>query len=172
MEPWTRETLNPRRRFLVSSTISRNMRSGKRPTVNPTTWVVTKISNEIHAVELKKGLRNIRNPLVLLAGTTRLELATFPHSHAGRSNQLIYKCFALFTFYLILTLGSGGSVRIFFVINQLPGPFWFGVFWAALIVPIQTFIQILRRSNIIASIDGGLQYVNMIKHNKKSLSHR
>ncbi len=55
MEPWTRATLNPRRRFLVSSTISRNMRSGKRPTVNPTTWVVTIISNKIHREELKRG---------------------------------------------------------------------------------------------------------------------
>ncbi len=36
---------------------------------------------------IKKGFRKLRNPLVLLAGTTRLELATFPHGHAGRSNQ-------------------------------------------------------------------------------------
>ena len=52
-----------------------------------------------------------------------MKLATFPHSHAGRSNQLIYKCLSFFALYLMLTLGSGGSIRVFFVINQLPGPF-------------------------------------------------
>ena len=83
------------------------------------------------------------NPLILLAGTIPPlggKLATFPHSHAGRSNQLIYKCLGFFTLYLILTLGSGGSVRVFLMVNQLPGSFRLCISRAALIMPFDTIM--------------------------------
>ena len=63
------------------------------------------------------------NPLILLAGTTRLELATFPHSHAGRSNQGFDEMCTFSTFDFFFTLHSRRPLRVFLMINQLLGSF-------------------------------------------------
>jgi hypothetical protein len=41
-------------------------------------------------LEMKKGLRKCPKSLILMVGTTRLELATFP-SETGRSNRHLLK---------------------------------------------------------------------------------
>jgi hypothetical protein len=46
----------------------------------------------------------------LMAGATRLELATFPSSRTGRSHQTRYIVFALAQFDLTLSLQGAGPV--------------------------------------------------------------
>jgi len=83
--------------------------------------------------ESKKGPVYMTGPFICMAGTTRLELATFPHGHAGRSNQnelrlkvfkqLFYESFLFLSFDLFFSLQGAGSIWKFFMINQFPGPF-------------------------------------------------
>jgi hypothetical protein len=57
-------------------------------------------------LETEKDLNNLPKSLILLAGTTRLELATFPSQVTGTFNQFLNELPALPPLYLVSTLHS------------------------------------------------------------------
>jgi len=93
-------------------------------------------------------------------------VATFPPLLAGRSDQRFYEMLVLATLDLIFTPHRAGSVRVFFKIYEAPGPLGFGVFGSALIVTLNTGIQVLGRSHVIAAVLFTLQDVDVEWHVK------
>ena len=78
----------------------------------------------------------VRDGLCILAGATRLELATFPSGLTGRSNQGIYKLFTFSLLNLLLSCHCPRSVRVFLKMDQIPWPLALGVVHFTLIVTL------------------------------------
>ncbi len=80
------------------------------------------------------------------------ELATFPHGHAGRTNQGFDKLTTFFSFNLGFSFNGRGFIGMLLSENQFPWSFSFCVFGSALIIPINPFIKILSGTDIVAMI--------------------
>ena len=106
----------------------------------------------------------MRQALHFVAGTTRLELATFPHLHAGRSNQIFNECFAFLGLYFIFPDGGTGTIRVFLFVNKIPRSSVFGKFRSPLIMPFKAILRIAGGSHIKLSTASALQYVNVVGH--------
>jgi len=107
---------------------------------------------------------NATGSLLSVAGTTRLELATFPQKSAGRSSQGFNRFRAFLPFDCVLSSHSFRPVWMLLMINQLPRPLGFCVFRSTLVVPRDPFIQVLGRSNVITSVIEALEDVDEVRH--------
>jgi hypothetical protein len=91
---------------------------------------------------------------------------TFPSGLTGRFNQGFDVNSVLSMFDLVFTAHRAGSVRVFFEIFEAPGSLGFRVFGTALVMAVDSRVEVTGRSHVIAAVFFALQDVDVKWHGK------